>query len=119
MHQRIQLLSHLSCEELERRSRSATEPQERRWWQVLYLRAHGQMAKQVAEQMGYSPYWIGEIAKRYNRDGPAGMRSRARQQMAAECPQQCAKGSAARAITREAARWAPAMDRHISGRMDE
>jgi transposase len=36
------------------------------------------MAKQVAEQMGYSPYWIGQIAKRYNRDGPAGMRSRAR-----------------------------------------
>jgi transposase len=36
------------------------------------------MAKQVAEEMGYSPYWIGQIAKRYNRDGPAGMRSRAR-----------------------------------------
>jgi transposase len=32
----------------------------------------------VAESTGYSPYWIGQLAKRYNREGPAGMRNRAR-----------------------------------------
>lgn len=78
MHQQIQLLPHLSCEELERRSRAATEPHERRWWQVLCLLARGQMAKYVTQRTGYSPYWIDQIAKRYNRDGPMGMRSRVR-----------------------------------------
>ncbi|HEY1389915.1 MAG TPA: hypothetical protein VGF38_15360 [Ktedonobacterales bacterium] len=78
MHPHIQLIPHLSCEEFESRARSVTKPHEQRWWRVLCLLAHDQLAKQVAQQTGYSPYWIGQIAKRYNRDGPAGMRSRAR-----------------------------------------
>lgn len=40
--------------------------------------ARGQTARQVAESTGYSPYWIEQRARRYNVDGPAGMRNRAR-----------------------------------------
>jgi hypothetical protein len=33
-------------------------------------------ATAVAAVTGYSAYWIGQIAKRYNADGPDGMRDR-------------------------------------------
>jgi transposase len=32
----------------------------------------------VAHSTGYSAYWIGQLAKRYNAEGPSGMRNRAR-----------------------------------------
>jgi transposase len=36
----------------------------------------GQLAKDIAESTGYSRYWIGQIAKRYNTEGADGMRNR-------------------------------------------
>jgi transposase len=36
------------------------------------------MARQVAESTGYSAYWIGQLARRYNRHGPDAMRNRQR-----------------------------------------
>jgi transposase len=69
---------HLSSDELERRYRSAHEPHERSWWQMLWLLSRGQSARQVAQSTGDSPYWIGQLAKRYNTEGPEGMRNRAR-----------------------------------------
>lgn len=33
-------------------------------------------ATAVARVTGYSAYWVGQIARRYNRDGPDGMRDR-------------------------------------------
>lgn len=75
---RIQLASHLSTEELEHRSRRATEATERSWWQILWLLSRGQTAKAVAESTGYSAYWIGRIAGCYNTEGPAGMGNRSR-----------------------------------------
>jgi transposase len=71
-------MPHLPSEDLERRYRSAHEPHERSWWQILWLLSRGQTARQVAESTGYSPYWIGQLAKRYNSEGPDGMRNRAR-----------------------------------------
>jgi transposase len=65
-------------EELERRYRRAQEPHERSWWQILWLLARGQTARQVAESTGYSAYWIGQLARRYNRHGPDAMRNRQR-----------------------------------------
>src|SRR5690349_22506529 len=56
--------------------RAAKEPHERSWWQILWLLARGQLAKDIAESTGYSRYWIGQIAKRYNAAGPEGMRNR-------------------------------------------
>jgi transposase len=66
----------LRVDELARRYRAAKEPHERSWWQILWLLARGQLAKDIAESTGYSRYWIGQIAKRYNAEGPEGMRNR-------------------------------------------
>jgi hypothetical protein len=63
---RIHLVPHLEVDELERRYRAAKEPHERSWWQILWQLARGQTATQIAETTGYSPYWIGQIARRYN-----------------------------------------------------
>jgi len=63
----------VSVDELERRDRAAKEPHERSWWQILWRLARGQLAKDIAERTGYSRYWIGQIARRYNAEGPEGM----------------------------------------------
>lgn len=74
----VKVAPYLSVEELERRYRRAQEPHERSWWQILWLLARGQTARQVAESTGYSAYWIGQLAGRYNRHGPEAMRNRQR-----------------------------------------
>src|SRR5258708_34911134 len=76
MAYRIHLRDDLSPDELEQRYRAAKEPHERTWWQILWLLARGQTARAVAQSTGYSPYWIGQIAKRYNDEGAAGMINR-------------------------------------------
>ena len=76
MARRIHLRPDLSVDELERRYRAAKEPHARSWWQILWLLARGQLAKDIAESTGYSRYWIGQIAKRYNAEGPEGMHNR-------------------------------------------
>jgi hypothetical protein len=66
----------LTSEELEQRYRQASEPHERSWWQILWLLSRGQTAKVVADSTGYSAYWIGQLAKRYNTAGPQAMSNR-------------------------------------------
>ena len=66
----------MAADELERRYRAAKEPHERSWWQILWLLAKGQTAAAAAESTGYSRYWIGQIVRRYNAEGPEGMRNR-------------------------------------------
>ena len=73
---RVFLASHLTTDELEAHYRRASEPHTRSWWQILWLLAKGHLAREVAESTGYSRYWIGQIAKRYNAEGPAGMVNR-------------------------------------------
>ena len=76
MPRRLRLEPHLAVEELERRYRAAKEPHERSWWQIVWLVARGQTGKQIAESTGYSRYWIGQLVRRYNVEGPQGMRNR-------------------------------------------
>jgi transposase len=76
MPRRIHLRTDIAVDELERRYRVAKEPHERSWWQILWLLARGQKATEIAESTGYSAYWIGQIAKRYNAEGGEGMRNR-------------------------------------------
>jgi transposase len=76
MSNHITLQPHLTSAELEQRYRAAKEPNERSWWQILWLLSQGRSGREVATVTGYSPYWIGQIAKRYNTDGPSGMRNR-------------------------------------------
>ena len=73
---RIRLEPHVTVDALERCYRGAREPHERTWWQILWLLAKGQTAPAIAATTGYSRYWIGQIARRYNAEGPAGMRNR-------------------------------------------
>jgi hypothetical protein len=74
----VTVLPHLTTSELEMRYRRAQEPHERSWWQILWLLSRGQTARHVAQSTGYSAYWIGQLAKRFNTEGPDGMRNRAR-----------------------------------------
>src|SRR5258708_40320084 len=78
MGRHLHLATHLSVEDLEKRYRAAHEPHERSWWQILWLVAKGQTATAIAESTGYTRAWIGQIAKRYNAEGPAGMVNRQR-----------------------------------------
>lgn len=73
---RIALAGYLSTNELERRYRQTKEPTERSWWQIVWLLSRGQTAQAVAASTGYSAYWIGQVARRYNTEGPDGMRNR-------------------------------------------
>src|SRR5260370_29195459 len=76
MSRRIHLATYLSVAALERRYRAAHEPHERSWWQILWLLARGQTAMAIADSTGSTPAWIGQIAKRYNVQGPDAMRNR-------------------------------------------
>jgi hypothetical protein len=64
MARQIHLQRHVSVDELERRYRVASEPNERRWWQILWLLRQGHTAVAVSAVTGYSAYWIGQRAKR-------------------------------------------------------
>jgi transposase len=76
MGRHIHLQPHLSVEDLGQRYRAAKEPHERSWWQILWLLAQGRTATELASVTGYSAYWIGHLARRYNEQGPAGMHNR-------------------------------------------
>jgi transposase len=73
MARRISLEPHLTIEELEGRYRITKDPVERSRWHFLWLLARGLTAKLVASITGYSAYWIGRIAQRYNQRGPDGV----------------------------------------------
>jgi hypothetical protein len=68
----ISLEPQLPVDALERRYRGATDPHERSWQQILWLLAKGQTATAIAKSTGYSRYWIGQVARGYNEQGPAG-----------------------------------------------
>jgi hypothetical protein len=76
MARHIHLQPYVPTEELEQRYRAAKEPHERSWWQILWLLSRGQTATSIAQSTGYSRYWIGQIAQRYNQQGPAAMSNR-------------------------------------------
>ncbi|HEV8193418.1 MAG TPA: IS630 family transposase [Ktedonobacterales bacterium] len=76
MPRRIHLEPHLTDDELHSRYRHTCDPVERSHWHFLWLLASGMTASAVAAVTGYSAYWIGQIARRYNTDGPEGMRDR-------------------------------------------
>jgi transposase len=79
MARRISLEPHLTIEELEGRYRSETDPVERSRWHFLWLLSRGLTAKLVASITGYSAYWIGRIARRYNEHGPDSVKDRRHQ----------------------------------------
>jgi len=70
MPRKITLTDHLSVAELEQCYRQAHEPVARSHFQILWLLAQGRTAQDVAHVTGYSSYWVGQIARRYNEGGP-------------------------------------------------
>src|SRR5215469_12486770 len=76
MPRHIRLEPHLTDDELYKRYRAADDPVERSHWHFLWLLAGGMTATAVAAVTGYSAYWIGQIARRYNNEGPEGVRDR-------------------------------------------
>lgn len=70
MSRRIRLAAHLSVAQLEQRYRQAQAPVTRSHFQILWLLAQGKTAQATAEVTGYSPYWVGQVARRYNAEGP-------------------------------------------------
>lgn len=74
MARRISLEPHLTVEELEGHYRSTKDPVERSRWHFLWLLARGLTATVIASITGYSAYWIGRIARRYNERGPDGVK---------------------------------------------
>ncbi|HEV2459630.1 MAG TPA: winged helix-turn-helix domain-containing protein [Ktedonobacterales bacterium] len=76
MARHIHLQRHLNADDLERRYWGAKEPNERSWWQILWLLSQGHTAVAVSAVTGYSAYWIGQIARCYNTQDPAGMYNR-------------------------------------------
>ncbi len=73
MPRRIHLELHLSHDDLEARYRASRDPVERSRWHFLWLLASGMTAAAIAGVTGYSAYWVGQIARRYNSDGPDGV----------------------------------------------
>ena len=71
MPRRLQLVRHLSVAELGARHAGASDPVPRDHWRILYWLAGGESGVRVAWLTGYSPKWVGLLARRYNRDGPA------------------------------------------------
>jgi transposase len=79
MARRIHLQPHLTVDELEQHYRGAHDPVARSRWHMLWLLARGQTATAIAAVTGYTAYWIGQIARRYNDEGPAGVEDRRHQ----------------------------------------
>lgn len=73
MPRRIKLTTKLGVDDLEKRYRSAGEGTERSHWHILWLLAQGHPADQVARMTGYSAYWIGQVARRFNEEGEAAL----------------------------------------------
>jgi transposase len=78
MPRRIRLHPYLTEHDLQERYRQAHDPVERSRWQFLWLLARGLTATAVARVTGYSAYWIGQIARRYNEAGPDAVRDQRR-----------------------------------------
>jgi transposase len=78
MPKRIRLQPYLTEPQLHERYRHAHDPVERSRWQFLWLLARGLTATAIGRVTGYSAYWIGQIARRYNRTGPDGVRDQRR-----------------------------------------
>jgi transposase len=76
MPRRIVIAPHLAMAELEQRYRRDPDPVASRHWQIVWLLAQGWTGQRVAASTGYSPRWIGQLAQRYNADGPAGLGDR-------------------------------------------
>src|SRR4051795_4772704 len=88
------LAAHLSAAELGQRYRAARCPVERSHLQIVWLLSLGRSEREVAQVTGYGRRWVGEVARRYDEDGPGGLGDRRRGNVGAK-PLLGAEGEAA------------------------
>ncbi len=67
---------------------NTSDPVEQKHWYVLSLLNKGKPAIEVAKIVGYSPYWVGQIAKRYNAAGREGTSSHANKPLLSKAQQE-------------------------------
>src|SRR3982751_6294486 len=72
------LAARLSPAELGQRYRAARSPVERSHLQVVRLLSRGRSEREVAQVTGYGRRWVGEVVRRYDEGGPAGLGDRRR-----------------------------------------
>jgi transposase len=65
---------HLSLDELKERFRLCKDPCEKIHWQAILLRAQGRGTTEVAQICGYRRDWVHRLVRRYNANGPEGLR---------------------------------------------
>lgn len=69
MTKQTTIKTELELDELETTYRKATDPVERSQWHIIWLLAQNHKVTEVVAVTGYSPGWIRELARRFNRDG--------------------------------------------------
>ncbi len=74
----LKLERPLARAEIAARHDSAPDPVTREHWRILYWLACGTKATRVAWLTGYSTKWVGRLARRYNREGPAAVEDQRR-----------------------------------------
>src|SRR3954469_12367493 len=80
------LAAHLSPAELGQGYRAARCPVERSHLQIVWLLSLGRSEREVAQVTGYGRRWVGEVARRYDEDGPGGLGDRRRGNGGARSP---------------------------------
>ncbi len=79
MPKRLQIKNHLSWEELEARYLGCQNVRERIRWEVIWLLAKHTPSAYVSNRTRLGVPWIRQLARRYNRDGPAALADRRHQ----------------------------------------
>ena len=99
------LAAHLSPAELGQRYRAARCPVERSHLQIVWLLSLGRSEREVAQVTGYGRRWVGEVARRYDEDGPGRpRRSAARERRRQAAPGRRGRGGAAGRVVHAARR---------------
>lgn len=73
MPKRIEIVGHLSVQEVSRRYRQASDVIERAHYQIIWLLAKGRATKEVSEITDYSRDRIYKLVRKYNQQGPAAL----------------------------------------------
>jgi len=76
MATRIKLRDHLTLAGLEQRYKACRDPIERTRWHAVWLFAQGHRIAAIAALIGLSEWSIRKAIRRYNTDGPAGVKDR-------------------------------------------
>ncbi len=76
MLKRIVLEPHLTTDELYKRYRACTKPNEKVRWRALHLISSGVCAADAARQVGRTSGWITQLTQRYNATGRAAVADR-------------------------------------------